>query len=253
MPSPTTTQVTTTVTTSVAHSYSGNIGFNETEGLNATGGFGVTVSHSTSTPHPPVTVTLLGDFTEFGSAAWQKTMHQVAMPGVSTDLTFYNQWIWEIPVSAYSRTQQPTCGSMGQPCIQFFSGIGLHPNIDPNSNSSRDAVTEIFPLIPIPFGFTEELQSPTTTSVNHTSVPVGCDFIITGTAFYPTLVDAVVLGGTPVPGADFQPVSDTEIRVVAPNTPGDSQTVVVRTDVGTSSGDNVEIDITPRGTCPSNS
>jgi len=128
------------------------------------------------------------------------------MPNVSTDLTSYNQWIWEIPFDAYSPAQQPTCGKNGGPCIQFISDTTLPPNF---SNTLKDAFASIQPLIPIPFGFTEKLQAPTVTSVDHTSIPVGCDFTITGTAFYPALVEAVLIGGQQAPGANVNPLSDT--------------------------------------------
>ena len=79
-------------------------------------------------------------------------------------------------------------------------------------------------------------------AVNVPSVAAGGKFTITGTGLYPFLVEDVLIGGTPLATAAFTVVSDTEIEVVAPNTPGAAQKVVVKTSQGLSN-DTVTINI----------
>ena len=112
-----------------------------------------------------------------------------------------------------------------------------------------DVFAEVGGFIPIPFGFTFALEMPHVTSVDPTSVSVGVEFTITGTGLYPTFVEAggVLIGGQPAPAANISPDSDTEITVVAPNTPGNSLPVELRTTEGLSP-ELVTIDITPDST-----
>jgi hypothetical protein len=93
------------------------------------------------------------------------------------------------------------------------------------------------PSVPLPFGRTFALQPPVVTGVSPSCVNSGDQFTIQGTGMYPSLVQSVLIGGTPVNQANVTTVSDTEISVVAPNTfacHGEGCSVAVQTAQGTS-------------------
>ena len=98
-------------------------------------------------------------------------------------------------------------------------------------------------MVPTPFGATFRLSRPTVDKVSSQTVKPGAIFTIEGQALYPSLVQAVLIGGQEVNKANLVPVSDTEIQVVAPTTPGAALPVVVKTTEGLSN-DNVRINIT---------
>jgi len=100
--------------------------------------------------------------------------------------------------------------------------------------------------VPIPFGTTFSLQQPSVTGLNPTSVDQGDTFTINGSGLYPSLVQAVLIGGTALNADNISTVSDTQINVVAPafNNCAQGCSVVVQTAQGTSN-DNVTISIIP--------
>jgi hypothetical protein len=80
------------------------------------------------------------------------------------------------------------------------------------------------------------------TSVDPDDVCEGDKFTITGTGLYPTLVEAVLIDGTPLEPSAVSAASDTAITVVAPEIPGLDLPVVVQTTEGLSN-DDVTIEI----------
>jgi RTX calcium-binding nonapeptide repeat (4 copies) len=223
-PSPQSTGQTTTITSGVSASFSGNIGYNQMQGVNATASAGVTISDSTSVTVPPLEVTYNGNL-ETGETVWDTLV--LGFNGTTT-ITFFNQWIWEMPFTAYSTTQQN---------ITFMSQAVL--GILTNSLTAN-----LTSVVPLPFGDTFALQQPVVTSVSPTCVVEGDEFTITGTGLYPSLVTGVSIDGTPVDPTEFSTVSDTEITVVAPDKLGLFLPVVVQTTQG-DSNDNVTIEVSP--------
>jgi hypothetical protein len=221
-PSPQTTGETTTITSGLSSSFGGNLGYNQMQGFNATASAGLTVSDSTTFTVPPLIVTYNGNLNT-GETVWDSIV--LGFNGTTT-ITLFNQWIWEVPFTAYSTTQQN---------IMFTSESEL--GILTNSLTAKLNST-----VPLPFGDTFALQQPVVTSVSPTSVFEGDEFTITGTGLYPSLVTGVLINGEPLDPTQFSTVSDTEITVVAPDTLGFFLPVVVQTSQGVSN-DNVTIEI----------
>jgi hypothetical protein len=228
-PSPQTTGQTTTITSGLSSSFGGNIGYNQMQGFNATASAGLTVSNSNTFTVPPLAVTYNGNINS-GETVWDTVV--LGFNGTTT-ITLFNQWIWEVPFTAYSATQQN---------IAFTSEAEL--GILTNSLTAKLNST-----VPLPFGDTFALRQPVVTSVSPTSVFEGDEFTITGTGLYPSLVTGVLINGEPLDPTQFSTVSDTEITVVAPDTFGFFLPVVVQTSQGVSN-DNVTIEILgiPRST-----
>ena len=224
-PSPPTTMETTEVTSGVSLSLGGSIGYNQADGVNATGSVGLSIENSTTKIVPAVIVTNESVFVG-AEAIWKKEFKL----GGSSTVTFLNQWIWEIAFGAYPPEQQ---------LLYYGSAATL------TGGASFEKLTADleFITVPIPFGVTFVLGKPMVTSVEPTSVAVGDEFTIAGTGLYPSLVTGVLIGGQALAQANFSTVSDTEITVVAPDRPGSSLPVVVQTTEGVSNA-TVTIDIT---------
>jgi Ca2+-binding RTX toxin-like protein len=232
-PSPQTTQETRSITSGVDQSYSGNIGYNATEGLNATLGVGVTVENSTTIDVPPVIVTFTETPDPFAEAKWTKEVGGFASATVAT-VSFYNQWIWEVPFDRYAAGQLNTA---------FLTEATFNSIAD----NGGELTATLHSQLPLPFGDTFALQAPVVTSVDPDDVCAGDKFTITGTGLYPTLVQAVLINGTALDTSAFSRVSDTEITVVAPDmldTVGFFLPVAVATAEGLSN-DDVTIAIDP--------
>lgn len=216
---------TTSVTSVVSVNLGGNVGYNQTQGINASLSLGVTISNSTTTTYPPILIRNTTDITT-GIANFGYALHD-ASQGVGSDLTFNNHWIWQVPFSAYAA---------GQASIAFATTSTLYeenPLLTANLTS----------VVPLPFGDTFTLQVPAVKSASPSTVGEGQTFIIKGSGFYPSLVTSVVIGGTPLLPTQYSVKNDTEIDVVAPNQFGIlPQRVVVQTTQGVSN-DNVTITI----------
>ncbi len=215
-PSPPTTGQTTTVTSGVSESLGGNIGYNQMQGLNATASAGLEISNSTTIVVPELVVQYEGDL-DTGETIWQTLI--LGFNGQTT-LTFYNQWIWQVPFTAYTTAQQNVTFAS-----QAILGI-LTNSVTANLNS----------VVPLPFGDVFTLQQPVVTGLSSSTVEEGTTFTIQGTGLYPSLVSAVIIGGTAVNSANISNVSDTQIDVVAPFLCVDCA-VVVQTTQGTSNHD----------------
>ena len=72
---------------------------------------------------------------------------------------------------------------------------------------------------------------------------MGNTFTINGVNFYPSLVQSVLIGGKALDPANYTVLSNQQILVVAPDTPGQALPVIVKTTQGFSNT-NVTITIT---------
>jgi hypothetical protein len=216
-------------TSSLSWSIGGSSGWNATQGFNALLTGGVSVSHSTSITCPSITIINKSDPSE-SQAYWS---YQLSDPNEQDQLTFTNQWIWEVPFSSY----------------EGFDSPPYDQNMDTWATTKHEVTAEMYPFVPYPFGNTTTLQNPVITSVSPACVFPGATFDINGTGLYPSLVSSILIGGQPLSSAQYKPVSDTEIEVIAPNQQEvDAQPVVVQTGLGLSNS-NVTIEI-PYLYCP---
>ena len=237
-PGPASNPGTTTVTSSVGTTIGGSVGYNQLQGFNASISGSVTITNSKSTTVPAIGIVYSGN-PAFGNTAWTYTLNGFNDPqgpaAPSQTVTLFNQWIWEIPFSQYPPVP-PNPAS-----IKFFSTFGFQYAAAP---SGTFYVVNPTPTttVPFPFGATFALATPTVTGVSTPTISPGQIFTIHGNALYPSLVQDVLIGGVSLGLGNVTPVNDTTIQVVAPNMPGTSLPVVVKTGVG-DSNDNVSITI----------
>jgi hypothetical protein len=231
--SPGSTQCTVSTTSGVTWNVGGTAGWNEMQGLNAALTGGVSVSNSQTITCPQIQIVNQSDPT-LGLPQWS---YGTPNPGYADMITFYNQWVWEVPFSSYTS---------GQKNVEI--GLTGSSNFLANCNTADacQAVAAITPVVPLPFGDTFTLQQPVVTSVSPTCVNAGNSFTINGTGLYPSLVSQVVIYSSPVTA--YTTKSDTQINVVAPDQSGDELPVVVQTGEGISNSD-VTIEISEFGLC----
>jgi hypothetical protein len=226
-PSPQTTMEATTVTSSVSQTVGGSVGWDGLNGLDASVSGSVTISNSKTTTIPPISIFLDTNLVT-GRTGWVYDVNDVNNQQPET-ITLFNQWIWEIPFSDYPSSQT---------VFQFGCGANMDALYDcMNRTINSEPGVGFTSNVPLPFGQTFALQSPVVTGVSPSSVEVGNPFTIQGTGMYPSLVQSVLIGGTPVNPANITTVSDTQIKVIAPNTGVDCLlgcTVAVVTTEGTS-------------------
>jgi hypothetical protein len=215
-PSPLANPGTTTITTGVNKTVGGSIGWSEVQGLNVSINGGATFINQTSTTSPPIAIQYLPTLSA-ASPNWTFTPTNGAIP----EATVFDSWIWQVPFTAYAKNQTT------------FNFVGTAIAATPKDDPTATAVSNI----PLPFGDTFQLGSPKVTGVSTPTVKPGDSFTIEGQALYPSTVQAVLIGGQALNTANFTPVSDTQIQVVAPNTPGNSMPVVVKTSLGLSNTD----------------
>ena len=153
-------------------------------------------------------------------------MSQDPVQAAGSTLSFSNQWIWQVPFTAYAP---------GQTSIRFGTDIALY---ETNQVPVRPVVaTTLVSTVPTPFGSTFALQPPAVTSLSSSFVREGQSFTLNGTGLYPSLVTGVLVGGQAIPPANYQVVDDRQITIVAPNSFGLFQPVVVQTTQGVSNDD----------------
>jgi hypothetical protein len=221
-PSPQSNSGTTTITTGTNYTIGGSIGWTQDKGFNASISGGVTITNSSSTTVPPIMILATPEL-QSGTTNWLYT----ATNGGMQSVTLYDSWIWVVPFKAYSPDQTTlNYFASGDPALTGFPDVGAYDKAS----------------VPLPFGDTFNLGSPTVTNVSVPSVKPGETFMIDGTALYPSLIQGVLIGGQPLAPANYEAVSDTEIQVSAPATPGNSLPVVVKTSLGLSNS-NVTINI----------
>ncbi|MDR3618481.1 MAG: IPT/TIG domain-containing protein [Paludisphaera borealis] len=228
-PSPQSTLDTTSITSGVETTIGGSIGFDQGSGFNASISGSIAISQSKTVAYAPVDVHNAVNLAT-GVAAWYFSVKD-PQRAAGTTSTFFNQWIWQVPFTAYAE---------GQKSIAFHTTASAYKT---NQVPIPAVVTtELTSTVPIPFGDTFALQAPRVASVDRSSVRAGSTFTITGSGLYPSLVTAVLIGGEPLAAGNYQSVSDTSITVVAPRTAGRSLPIVVQTSQGVSN-DDVKITI----------
>jgi hypothetical protein len=218
----------TTITSSVSKTIGGSIGWNESQGFNASFGASVTIANSTSSTVPPITINYQGT-PATGQVAWI-----YSQPGkqltVGTTTTLFDQWIWAIP---FAQERNIPNISLTTNAGQSYFNNGNQQSVDAQYSTT----------IPLPFGTTFTLERPTVSAVSKKTVQPGDLFTIVGTGLYPSLIQGVFIGGQPVSMANVVAISDTAIEILAPNRPSNRpQSVVVRTTRGFSNN-NVKISI----------
>jgi hypothetical protein len=179
-----------------------------------------------STQVPPISILNLAD-PATGSTAWQYTFNS---PPVATSSTiFSDQWIWAVPWSYYEFDTYKESFNFGG--YLTYSLPGSNPTGPGFSNS-----------VPVPFGKTLELDPPLITAIDPKTVTQGGIFTINGANFFPSLVQNVLIGGKALDPANFTVMSNQQILVVAPDTPGQALPVTVKTTQGFSGpGDTITI------------
>jgi len=236
-PSPQTTMEATQDTSSTSFNIGGSAGWNQTEGLNASVSGGLAISNSKTTIIPPINITNDANL-QTGQTSWSYKINDLPNKQPET-IDLFCQWIWQVPFTQYPA--QATNFPFGSEAL--FLGVFF---------GSKSPFTTVYltvnlqSSVPIPFGTTFSLQQPSVTGLNPTSVDQGDTFTINGSGLYPSLVQAVLIGGTALNADNISTVSDTQINVVAPafNNCAQGCSVVVQTTQGTSN-DNVTISILP--------
>jgi RTX calcium-binding nonapeptide repeat (4 copies) len=226
-PSPGSTSCQHSTTSSLSYTISGSVGWNQTQGVNASVGGSVTVTHSSTITCPN---TLITDMTNPSTGQTQWT-YQISNPPAGNLATFINQWIWEVPFGDYQPTQES---------LVYNSNAVQQYNVA--------LTTDFQAMIPLPFGDTKTLQQPQVLNTNPTCVNAGNTFTIQGTGLYPALVSSVLIGGQTLPTSAYTATSDTSITAVAPELSGDELAVVVQTAEGESNS-NVTMEISVIGLC----
>jgi len=240
---PASTQCTTSTTSGVSFNVGGSAGWNFMQIANATVAGGISISNAQTITCPSIIITNEGNPTT-GQTDW----HYDFPDGlVSKDLlTFYNQWIWEVPFSQYSAGQKTVVvGSEGH--SEFDTG---EENFSCGFQGYCPITTLLNSTVPLPSGDTFALQKPAVLSVSPTCANAGSTFTINGTGFYPSLVTSVLIGGRQLNPSQFTTTSDTAISVTAPEEPGEFLPVVVQTEEGLSNA-NVTIEISVIDLCSS--
>jgi hypothetical protein len=144
------------------------------------------------------------------------------------DNDYTTAWIWTVNLDKYtSDTQTFDFVTRSQMATTFCNPVGFVLTL-------RSSIDQPFP--------TKTVEAPVVTSVAGSPVTAGQQFQIHGTAFYPSLLENVLLGGNAVPSANISRTSDTVITVTAPSDsaqfPFDRPlAVAVRTSAGTSNAD----------------
>ena len=233
--SPQSTSVTETLTRGVSFTIGGSVGWNQTQGLNASVSGGLTISNSTTYPVPPVDVTNQSNLIT-GVPEWSYDINltdfEKANPGALHDTAnFEFDWVWSVPFSSYTSGQDAVTITAGASESFNYGTFGDGPPTQLN------VATQGQLEMPLPFGNTFALQEPVVQGLDQTVVRPGNTFTIQGEGLYPALITSVLIGGTPLTTSQYTTVSDTMIQVVAPNQPGRSQPVVVQTSEGLSNAD----------------
>jgi hypothetical protein len=232
--SPGSTQCTVSTTSGVTWNVGGTAGWNEMQGLNAALTGGVSVSNSKTITCPQIQIVNQSDPT-LGLPQWSYTLGN---PGYADMVTFYNQWVWEIPFSSYASGQKNV--EIGLTGSTSFLGVNCY------STEQCQAFAAITPVVPLPFGDTFALQQPVVTSVNPSCVNAGNNFTINGSGLYPSLVSKVLIDSSLVNA--YTTRSDTEIDVIAPEQSGEALPVVVQTGEDLSNS-NVTLEISVIDLC----
>src|SRR5262249_1811495 len=141
-PSPQENPGTTTYTSGVSWSIGGSAGINQNQGLNASLNWNVTVSNSVSVSVPPIQIRNPLD-PATGLACWVYWFTKPPVPGDT--MTFYDQWIWQLPWSAYDPNNHNY-----PPSIYLYPEAVYTSQDDPNTQKGQAWIE----TVPEPFGDT---------------------------------------------------------------------------------------------------
>ncbi len=213
----------TQYTNSVSQNFSGSIGWNQSTGFNASFNTNLSLSSSTTYQVPSITVQYFPIF-DIGKTNWLFVSNSENL----SQYTANTSWIWRVPFSDYFANQTQ---------LTYVSYADIGPMTGPTTYQFEKKN-----IVPLPFGDTRQLDNPNVASVSVPTVQPGGEFIITGTGFYPSLVEGVTIGGQLVGPAGFAVLDNEHIQVVAPVTPGNAQPVIVKSIQGLSN-ENVTINI----------
>lgn len=238
--SPQTTTGATQDTSSISYGIGGAVGWNEMQGLNASVSGNVTISNAKATSIPS---TDIFNDTSLASGRTLWTYEVDALPQQSTTIDLPSQWIWSIPFTDYEPLQTEfQFTSTADFFAEYQAGISL--------SFTTDFEAQMIASVPIPFGTLFFLEHPRISNVNPSCVEPGQSFMIFGMGLYPSLVQAVLIGGMPVSQTDITTVSDQQIDVIAPDTTACSLDtgcpVAVQTAEGTS---NTNVSVVIRSSC----
>jgi hypothetical protein len=208
--------VTTSYTNSQSTTVSGSVGFNETQGFNASASASVTVGTSSTVTVPAMLIsnqTLL-------SPPYPKWIFELTGSNYTDDTsTPQASWVWTVDKSAYGSDG----GEGNTGTISFVATVAM----------GGDFVAQpLCNLAHYPFP-AWTVTDPVISSLSATSVSRSTNnvFYIYGTQLYPNLVTDVLIGGNALGTAYYTPESDTSIKVTVPSTQstGKGQIVQVKT------------------------
>jgi hypothetical protein len=182
--------VTNTTTTTL----SGSIGFNASQGPNATIGGSVTHGKSVALSIPPIMIT---NNTESVPPLPQWTF-QVQAVKKDTNFQPGTSWFWTVPETAYADNGANTTGS-----LSFRQLISMGGTLD--NPLSGDFAAETTCSAPYPFFGIWQVDPPTILDVSPASVPIGQTFTIEGTEMYAGLVTNVFIEGNAIPASNITP------------------------------------------------
>lgn len=203
-PSPQSTLEAVQVTSGVSSSIGVSVGFSTGQGLNASVTATTTIAHSNTTTVPAMTITNGADFSD-ADTNWTYVINDL---GAAGSLDLYNNWIWQVPFASYNGAAQ------GELVVNYSASLETH-----NTDTGLEAVDLTFSAsVPWPFGETFQIQPPVVAGISPSCVDSGQPFTVQGTGLYPSLVQAVLVNGTPVAPSAVTTASDTQLNVIAPDT-----------------------------------
>ncbi len=190
----------TTVSTAVGYGVSaGNQGFDLSYNVEQT--TSVTAGTETTVTVPPVTIDNDSDL-RFASASWSfqpATLSPNKLYSVSTSA------LWIVPKAVYPDGGENPNQLLN---IAFVAGI-LDPDNTVVSVADQCGLATPFQ--------TWTVTAPEVASVTPVKVKRGGGvFEIVGHQLYPSIVADLLLGGNPLPAANFVPIDDNHVRVVVP-------------------------------------
>lgn len=231
---PGTTQNATTYTSGVSFTVGATAGYNAGNILTAAAN--VTISNSTSTTVAPTQIKYQGS-PAAGMPVWKTATKDDHLNGKS--YRYVQNWIWAVPFDAYASGQTSISYST------FMTESIFHEKAVSWGDTEelvQSLALALVSAVPLPFNQTQ-LAPPTVASISSSSVKPGDAITVTGTNFY--LLNAVLIGGNPVPSSNYEVVnSDTTLRVIVPaNQPvGQNQSIVINTDEGLSNS-NIDLSV----------
>lgn len=176
------------------------VGYDASNGPNASVSESVTVGSSQTVSVPP-TVIVNESSPSVAVATWLFEPSKGSLPATSA-FQPQTQLVWIVPFGIYA---DPAPGYINyRTTMEAQNPKGfVSAFFDCNANYPFDAF---------------EIEPPVVSSVSPTSQAVGQRFTINGENLYPGLVTGVLLGGDPLDDANVQLVDDTSIKVTIPST-----------------------------------